>query len=226
MPSMGRRYRRRLLLVGAIVSFTVSACTTNPARIDISETNQGVAAWATFATAVIAAISAAYSFRQVRNQIESQHEFARRQLEAEYLRTALHIVRESYDASQEFVGSMLHASESLRSRKASAAEVWDAERSIRRAYSERWNYFARELRAAMSVLHAAEGESPMVSELIAIYRKSASVFDWLADATTLPVATSEELDKSEHMLELRRMIDSSTSKLASRLAQQYRRGAG
>jgi hypothetical protein len=163
--------------------------------------------------AVVAAISARNSGRQVQYQLRAWYKIERTRLETEALRQAFLAIPDAYSAAQVAVTS----AEQQRKQLASHHEEYrESERSIRSGLLQRWESFDSSIRSASAALLVINPGSPVVGALEATRAHAAELVDRLME--NLHVFTTEDaLNTSPAAEELRASIATTSSEIVERL---------
>jgi hypothetical protein len=193
-------------------------------KIDWGFVNNAIAAYATFAAAFIALITACWSIRQVRKQVEIQNDFERRRLEEGYLRDALNIVHDFYFSSQAFVAAINQFDVYAQDNDFAEKEKTPFLREIQRELRESWKHFDRTISATIRILENSQVENHvLLSELKVLYNASASLHDLLLDTPGSSRKYKDDLDleREPKAQVVKKSADAAAGYISKRLASLY-----
>lgn len=193
----------------------LSGCT---GRTDWASTNEGIAAWATFAATVIALVGVIVANRQFRDQVRTQTELERKRIEASYLGQALYIVRSGLKEAQVFISAWTYYKSR---RRVQTEEETGDEKAIRREFAVAWRKFDDDLAVAIDVFRAAEGESELVTTLQKAYDSSTDLYEMLITQTD-SFASEEAMMATTQARAVVQATDEAAKLLAGRLSEIFR----
>ena len=209
------------VLAAILLAFLVAApqsAHAQPAAASLTET---VAAWSTFAAAVIALGGTAYSIYTVKEQIRVQNFFARRRIEEEYLTRALYVTWNCYKGALVFASAWIDCREHGHDVAAKGDYTEDQKRH-RSDFVEVWQHFDREISATVAVVCSAEGDTRLLRCLKELISASAALYDYLMQSANADLIESEEaLDMLPLTVDARRAAEAASMALADRLNSLY-----